>query len=346
MGHDHHHGESVSNYFTEQLLTILVCGLLGFAAIQLYLNNMLDDILVEQFRAFVLAGGIGVFILVALRAIAVWKEAGEIQAQLTDQANGLTCAADHVHGPDCDHDPGIGGPDDHAHDHEHGHSHDMSWTFARMLILVFPVGLFFLGLPNGRLSADEQLRLAGGGHALGDDTLKQMAEGAQVLETKQEKLAVNGQQTDVTVRVLKTTKGLRIREITLPGDQKKYELVSTGNAERMRFNDLNDAAFDEAKRKSMEGRAVILEGRFKRLADKEFTLFRLKMTCCAADTVPLKVQIIVPQPINNIEDFTWVRVKGQLQFFQVPGSDRYIPVVMVAENSDAKPADAQNEYEQ
>ena len=35
MAH-HHHGESISNYFTEQLLTILVCGLFGFVAVMLY----------------------------------------------------------------------------------------------------------------------------------------------------------------------------------------------------------------------------------------------------------------------------------------------------------------------
>jgi hypothetical protein len=340
MGHGHHHhGESVSNYFTEQLLTILVCGLLGFAAIQLYRNNMLDDILVEQFRGFVLAGGIGVFILVALRAIAVWKEAGEIQAQMTDQAGGPTCGVDHVHGPDCDHDPGIGGPDgDHDHDHDHGHSHDMSWTFARMLILVFPVGLFFLGLPSGRLSAEEQLRMAGGGAALGGEDLKALAEGATV---------ESGEGTNELV--LKTKTGLRIRKTIPPdGGEPKYKLISEAG-ERMRFNDLNDAAFDEAKRKSMEGRTVILEGRFKRLADKEFTLFRLKMTCCAADTIPLRVQIIVPQALNNIEDFNWVRVKGQLQFYHVPGRDQYIPVIMVAEMGDVYNEGArraQNEYEQ
>ena len=37
MAHVHFHGEeSVRNYFTEQLLTILVCALFAFAAIQMY----------------------------------------------------------------------------------------------------------------------------------------------------------------------------------------------------------------------------------------------------------------------------------------------------------------------
>ena len=64
-------------------------------------------------------------------------------------------------------------------------------------------------------------------------------------------------------------------EVTAPRVNDKRTDPASG--ERMRFNDLNDAAFDAGKRKSMEGKTVILEGRFKRLADKEFTLFRLKM---------------------------------------------------------------------
>ena len=84
MGHGHlHPGESMRDYFTEQLLAILVCGLFGFAAIQMYRNNMLD-FLTPNFREPVLYGGIGVLVLVAFRAFTVWKEAGELQAQAVD----------------------------------------------------------------------------------------------------------------------------------------------------------------------------------------------------------------------------------------------------------------------
>src|SRR5262245_32276901 len=153
MAHDHHHhnGESVSGYFTEQLLTILVCGLIGFAAIQMYRLDKLQ-FLTDPFRNPVLYGGIGILVIVVLRSIAVWKEAGEMQAHLQ------ACAQDHVHKEECnhghshshgehDHDHDHHHEHNHNHDHDHGHSHDMSWVFARMLILVFPVLLFFLGLP-------------------------------------------------------------------------------------------------------------------------------------------------------------------------------------------------------
>ena len=59
MAHDHHHhGESRSDYFTEQLLTIFVVGALGFVAVQLYLGQMLGVILAKQFHLPVLIGGV------------------------------------------------------------------------------------------------------------------------------------------------------------------------------------------------------------------------------------------------------------------------------------------------
>src|SRR5437870_3090179 len=100
MAHEHHHdGESLRDYFTEQLLTILVCGLFGFVAIRMYQNGMLQYILAPQFWPPVLAGGIALLVLVALRALSVWREAGEANA--------------HGHGHEHHHE----------HDHHHGHAH-------------------------------------------------------------------------------------------------------------------------------------------------------------------------------------------------------------------------------
>ena len=69
----------------------------------------------------------------------------------------------------------------------------------------------------------------------------------------------------------------------------------------MRFNELNDAALDEGKRQYMEGETAILEGRFKRLADKEFTPVPDEDDVLRSDTVPLKVRIIVPQAVEQLQ---------------------------------------------
>lgn len=347
MAHTHPHpGESLRNYFTEQLLGILVCGGLGFVAIRMYSNGMLNYILAKDFHLPVLAGGVAILtVIVLLRAIAVWNEAGALQAPAYD---GPECGPDHVHDANCTHDHGIPG---HTHDHgDHAHSHDMSWVFVTMLILVIPITLFVIGMPSSAMAAlagRAEAKLAGRNsapeEALASASLRDQAKDATV--EKEEKQADGS-----SVRTLKTASGLRIRETVPTSGEPKYALISADGGTEFRFNDLNDAAFDEEKRKSLEGQTAILEGRFKRIADKDFTLFRMKMTCCAADTVPLKVRIVVPQAINNINNFDWVKVKGQIQFVKVPGGksgvETYIPVIMVADLADVRPETPKNEYEQ
>lgn len=305
-GH-HHHGESLRDYFTEQLATIGVVGVLGFAAVQLYLADRLRFVLAEPFRLPVLLGGIAVLVVVAVRAVSVWREAGEMNATHSHAAHhhhhehGPDCNHDHdhKHGPDCDHSHDHGHDHSHAaHDHshdDHGHSHDPAWLAVRMLILAFPIALFFLGLPNSGFSNDYIAQMLGPESALGTSSLQSVAG------------------KDGTV---------------------------------MSFNDLNDAAFDQAKRESMQGQSAVLEGKLRKLGDKEFTLFRLKMTCCAADTIPLKVRIFVENgTLSGLKDFEGVSVKGQIQFVQVPGKQQYIPVIKVADITDISKIDLKNEYE-
>lgn len=318
MAHAHHHGESLRDYFTEQLLTISVCGLFGFAAIEMYIENRLS-FLDPKFHYWLLGGGICIEIIVLLRAISIWKEAGKYQGNAS-QVHGPNCEAG-----DCSH-VNIPGDEEHTHA-DHGHSHDMSWVIARMLILVFPVALFFLGLPNSSFSAEEQLKRTGREAALGADTLKELAKDAPVEEQKYDG---DGK---IMYRILKTETGLKIRQTFQPNGESTLELLS-GEPIHVKFSELNDAAYNAGERDFLQGQTATLEGRFKRLADKEFTLFRMKMTCCKADEVPLKVRIIVPQALSNFNNFDWVKVKGQIQFLKVPNQEQYVPVLYIAHVSD------------
>lgn len=340
-----HPGESLRDYFTEQLLGILVCSGLGFVAVRMYSNGMLNYILAKPFHLPVLLGGIAILtVIVLLRAIAVWNEAGALQAPAYD---GPECSPDHAHDATCNHGTAYPGG---THDHgDHTHSHDLSWTFVTMLILVIPVTLFAIGMPSStmaRLAAIAEAKLEGrnsGPEAeLTGLNLREQAKEATVYDEKK-------QPDGSTVRILKTQSGLQIRETIPVSGEPKYSLITSEGTE-FRFNDLNDAAFDEAKRKSLEGQTAILEGRFRRIEDKQFTLFRMKMTCCAADTVPLKVRIVVPTAINGVNDYDWVKVKGQIQFIKIPGgkagAEQYLPVIMVADITDVQKGDPKNEYEQ
>jgi len=121
--------------------------------------------------------------------------------------------------------------------------------------------------------------------------------------------------------------------------------VATGEGTALSFNDLNDAAYDADKRAALQGKVGVLEGKFRRVGEKQFTLYRLKMTCCAADTVPLKVRIITPTALSGLADGEWVQVKGEVRFVQAPNSSQFIPVVAVADLGDIKKVKAKNEYE-
>lgn len=340
MPHNHTGCQSPKDYFTEQLLTILVCGGLGFVAIQLYLNDMLKHILAPQFHVPVLIGGIAVLFLIVIRAVSVWREAGEL---VPVDSNDPTCQQNHIHTAACNHLPGLPGApntDENLVD-DHGHSHDMSWVFARMLILVFPVTLYFLDIPNAGLSPEAQARSLEGEVAFaGGASLSDLA--ATATEEKKEELP-NGS----IVRLLRTEKGIQIQETTEKGKAPTYTVVAQAGTE-MRFNDLTEAAFSEEKRKSYEGTTAILEGRFKALSDKEFTLFRQKMTCCGPDAVMLKVRIIAPQAVN-MNYFDWVRVKGVIDFIKTPGPDgRFVPVLRLQDVTDIQlipPNQIKNQYE-
>ena len=329
----HHHGDSLKNYFTEQLLTLLVCGAFGFSALQLYLNSetRLKKLLVSDFYPWVLGGGIIILLMVIFRMIAVWKEAGDLQAA-ANHSSGADCNLDHAHSADCVH-VHIPGEDDEDHDHsDHSHSHDMSWFLARMLVLFFPVALFFLGIPNYEMNAQVELDQIGDERALQSDTLADLLKSSPVVDEKREG-------DKLVSRTYKTKTGLTIVESFLPNGKTKVDLVG-GQPIGVRFNELNDAAYDAGKREYLQGKVATLEGRFKRLADKEFTLFRTKMTCCAADAVPLKVRIIVQQALSGYSDGEWVQLKGQIQFLKVPGQEQYIPVLLVADITDIKPKPA------
>ncbi|MDB5313807.1 MAG: hypothetical protein JWO38_8009 [Gemmataceae bacterium] len=313
-GH-HHHGESLRDYFTEQLLTIFVVGMFGAVAILLYRSGNLQYVLAKPFHLPVLIGGITVMVLVVVRAISVWREAGEANADQHDHnhhhdhnhAHAGTSHDhdhDHVHGPDCDHDHGHDHDHHHTHDHhhdhgadDHGHSHDLAWVFARMLVLFFPVALYLIGVPNSGFSQDRINKILGSDQSIDAAALAEVAS----------------------------------KEGTV-----------------MSFNDLNDAAYDDSKRDFMQGQTAKLEGKYRRVGPREFTLYKLRMTCCAADTIPLKVRIFLEKgTLSSVNENDWVRVKGKIQFAQVPNSNpaQYIPVIMVAEAGDIAKTEAKSEYE-
>lgn len=180
--HDHSHGD----HRLEQICTLVISGLLGLVCILLWQKNALDLILAKQFHLPVLLGGIALLALVGVSAV-MNLITSRTQTQAGDACDGHgNCGHSHgegahehhdhahshdhdhdpVHAHACDHDHGCGHEHSHTHEHAHepgaapahDHGHDHGWNPWRYIVLLLPVVLYFLNLPNGGFSAGYMMR--------------------------------------------------------------------------------------------------------------------------------------------------------------------------------------------
>ena len=135
-GHDHaahdhaahdHAGHTMGEYYLEQLLTIGISGAFAAVALLSYASGKLSIILAPELIPWVPAGGVALFALATIRAAVVWRAAGQAG---------------------CGHDHGDDG-------HEHGS------IFWRVVVLMFPIVLFLLGLPNQGYSVERMNQMLG-----------------------------------------------------------------------------------------------------------------------------------------------------------------------------------------
>jgi hypothetical protein len=148
--HDHHHGNT---YYLDQLCTIASCGALGGVAVMMYATNRLGLILTPQFFPYVLIGGIALIVMVVIRAVTLWREAGRAAGHEHHHDHHHD-HEHHDHDHDHDHDHGHEHDHVHVHDHSHDHGHEHGWTPARYAVLMLPIALYFLNLPNSSFSQE------------------------------------------------------------------------------------------------------------------------------------------------------------------------------------------------
>jgi hypothetical protein len=277
MAHDHSHDE---NYRLDQTCTVIASALIGLVTILLYRAGLLNLMLNPKFHLPVLWGGIALLVLSAVRVI-------PLVASMV-RRNAKPAAAKHHH-HDHDHNHADCGHDhDHSHagDHTHGHGdthdgHDHAWAPWRYVILLLPVVLFFLDLPNQGF--------------------------ASIGQGKEVDLA------DGTAAAVKD------------GD------VITG------FLELERASATENQRSDYAGRRAKVVGQVAPSAAKNrFSLVRYKISCCAADAVPLNMVAEVSEATDAGKAFNssnhrekWVEVTGVIQFRKVRRSENYITVLEI-----------------
>jgi uncharacterized membrane protein YcgQ (UPF0703/DUF1980 family) len=278
MAHDH----DPKTYYVEQLCTIAICGALGGIAVWLFATGALWFI-APKIQYWVLAGGIALLVLVAIRALVVWIQAGRIPADAHDHHHAHDHEHDHHHEHSAGHDAACA--HDHDHDHSHGHSHngpvvivvdhghEHGWAPWRYVILLLPVVLFCLGLPN----------------------LDMKQAGANELD----KNLTN----NISDAVASDTSDFL-------GEVDFRQLAAAPYTKQSR-------ALYEGKTAILRGEYLPIASN-----DRMFTVVRFKMNCCSADRVPLPAVIILDrnstEKIPHGLEGKWVAVRGQIQFQQSP----------------------------
>jgi hypothetical protein len=112
------------------------------------------------------------------------------------------------------------------------------------------------------------------------------------------------------------------------------EMASKGDDFKVDFAQLEMAALREDLRNYYEGKTVRLEGKYVGEDNRQFTLVRYKINCCAADAVPLNAVIMIDPtsdaklPLKELRG-QWVRVTGQVQFLQRKDNGTYVPALIL-----------------
>ncbi len=374
MSHSHHH-EDNSTYYLDQLCTIALCGAIAGACITLYTwqRKILMLILAEKFHIFVFWGGVALLALVVIRAVALWfspepghsHDHGHDHSHDHDHVHGPGCdhhhhehghshehvhacghdhGHDHVHGPACSHDHAhavtahaataplraeaahdeailekesvqksfpapAADPTPapaHHHGHDHGHDHDHGWAPWRYGVLLLPIMLYLLRLPN------EGFPAAHAGTAIDLDIPREAAKSCVIFSGGPSPL-----QNLVVAR-----------------------LLVGGKVEDVDFKTLEGAAVDEEEQNYWRGRTVRVKGQivYRTDNDRMFTLVRYKISCCAADAIPLRVAIVcneslVPLQEGGVKQGSWVTVTGQIDFWKQPDG-RVVTVLKVPGTKD------------
>jgi hypothetical protein len=316
----HVHDEADSNYYTEQLCTIGICGALGGIAVMLYVRavlagttnpSMLGNMLVPWLHWTVLAGGIALLAFTAVRAVIVWISAGKPQAHTHDHDHG-DCCHDHDHAHDHRHEHG------HAHDHEHGHSHDHDHEHGDCC------GHVHAATPEAPAAVSASLPLAtvDDGHDHGHEHGWGPWRYAVLL------LPVM-----LYFLNLPGSDGFNnLHAAAIDPQSVKFgdgQGADNGNAKEITFQELEGLASSAERRSTYQGRIVLLKGQFvpSPYGERVFSLVRMKMNCCAADAIPLQATIMVDPKSKETPNgaelrMRWVEVKGQLNFLEMQNGNR------------------------
>jgi len=318
MGHEHgHHHHPDDTYYLDQLCTLAVGGLLGGIAFLIWRVDLLNtfNILTPQFNLWVLFGGVALLGLVGVRGVTLWAEVGRKRADRDhDHAHEHSHEHEHVHAhEECGHDHTCNHDHGHEHDHAHGHEHHHHHH--------------------------EHSHAHDHGH---DHGFAPWRYAVLLLPLMLSSLLLyyyfNKLDLSYSVdRFKENSKSMGLRKI----DESTINIAEKSEM-APQFEDLIKASPDPQLRSLYEGRTAVYRGMFAPLNEKQFTVFRMKMTCCSSDAIPLPLRIFAPDHLTTLplQAGEGVEAKGQIQFRKVfatgKAGEEYVPVIVVKSMSDIR----------
>jgi hypothetical protein len=295
MGHDHHHHED-DTYFIDQLCMVGLSGAFGVICVCLFYfqRPMLSLLLGPQFHLFVVISGFALLALALARAVTLWRE-----SQPASAIASLPVVAAHSHehhhhhhdhGQDHHHDHDHHHHHDHSPSHAHDHSHDgheHGWAPWRYVVLLVPIILFMLGLPNKPPPAPAY-----------------SGEGSSTEDVVRETSRIAG-----LFAADEWTRLARIGGENVTGDA--LPMVDARD-----FKRLFDSPNDPEEQLYLKDKTVRVRGQFSpNTADPRFfQLVRFQIGCCAGDLIPKPLSVFAREPITNVKRNEWAEVIGKVEY--------------------------------
>jgi hypothetical protein len=400
MGHTHE--EDKTTFYVAELSTIGICGLLGVVCILLYQQNLLRFVLAENRHFVVPVAGAILLVLVSLRALVLFASAGRSAGHEGHDHDHDHHDHDHDHDHNHDHDHehehehGADGASVHDHDHDcchehvhaghdHGHDHDHGFNPWRYIILLLPIVLYFLNMPNagftaayskgsgisaGDLSPEGsgkypsntglQITKAGGAEFVqvagvakdspadkaGIKIRDVISEVKPLDDANSAPVSLKGKSLDEAAKLIGGKPDTKVKlTVQREGEDKTAEITRAMDVLVLEFKQLENATYAPQSREYYTGKTVRLKGQFRPgQNDRMFSLVRYKITCCAADAIPLNVVIMLdPQSkegLGDVKALEWVEVTGRVDFrTRRDRPDEYLTVLTVASPSDITKAE-------
>jgi uncharacterized membrane protein YcgQ (UPF0703/DUF1980 family) len=166
-------------------------------------------------------------------------------------------------------------------------------------VLLIPITLFLLGLPNKGPSA-----------------------------AAHEKVNVRADpQMTPEYATLASMGALPLQQAVLAG-------AMTPKVTERDFLELQGAAREEYRRKELDGQMISVRGQFARVpgSDRLFSVVRFRVQCCAADAIQYEIPALCRESLDGITNKEWVQVTGRVQF-QKRRDGNFMTVLIVPRRS-------------